>query len=80
MEREKGFKQSDLNPRFLIVSDKCLVGSSTHEHDIDCLPFSATTYLELCHPKEGETLVVNGAAGAGGLPLDRLPRSEDVGL
>ena len=41
------------------------------------IPSSATAYfgfLELCHPKEGETLVVNAAAGAVGSAVGQIAK------
>ena len=52
------------------------------DHDVKELKtcvhfFSATAYfgfLELCKPKEGETLVVNGAAGAVGSVVGQIAK------
>ena len=42
-----------------------------------CTIYRATAYfgfLELCSPKEGETLVVNGAAGAVGSAVGQIAK------
>ena len=36
-------------------------------------------FLELCKPKEGETLVVNGAAGAVGSAVGQIARLIELG-
>ena len=62
----------------LLSCDACMwVGLHNDSHSLSCPVCSATAYFglfEILKPKEGETLVVSGAAGAVGSIVGQLAK------
>lgn len=55
------------------IKNQCYIKIESHIY----LPFSNTAYfgfLEICQPKEGETVVITGAAGAVGNQVGQIAK------